>query len=103
MEEGPAPACGAGAPAHLLLEMMTCMFCEEPILPGEEVGPLSRGQAHLECEVRNVVGSAAHQLGECSCFGGDRHDPPGMSRRDCARLAYEAFRLLRQKDEQDSP
>jgi hypothetical protein len=41
-----------------------------------------------------LTGSAAHQLGERSCFGGTRADPPGVSLRDAAKLAYETYLAL---------
>jgi hypothetical protein len=77
--------------------IMTCAFCNEPILP-EEHKPLeawTQRDMHNECLVRAVAGSAAHQLGECSCFGGSREDPPGMTIRQAALLAYETFTMLR--------
>jgi len=70
-----------------------CLYCEEPIGPGDETSPASlNGQRlHRECGVRMVAGSAAHQLKECSCYGGDREDPPGMSTRNAARLALDTY------------
>ena len=78
---------------------MDCAYCNEPIatdrdamfdtLPGHRVGNM-----HRECGVRTFMGSAAHQLRECSCFGGAREDPPGVSLRDGARLAYETYMAL---------
>jgi hypothetical protein len=76
---------------------MNCTYCEEPIQP-EEHKPLEarlQRNMHNECLVRAVVGSAAHQLGECSCFGGTREDPPGMTARQAALLAYDTFKILR--------
>jgi hypothetical protein len=71
---------------------MNCGYCTEKILPGEE-DPWNADR-HLECGLRSAVGSAAHQLKECSCFGGTREDPPGMSRRDAAKLAAITFGYL---------
>jgi hypothetical protein len=82
-----------------------CDHCGEPITP-EEMFWLSREELrtakmlgrgvsmHQECSFRAVCGSAAHLLKECSCYGGDQHDPPGLSRRDAARLALETYRTL---------
>jgi hypothetical protein len=68
-----------------------CQYCEEDIKPGEE----SRMQRmHHECAIRAVMGSAAHQLRECSCYGGTREDPPQMSAREAAKLAAETFHML---------
>ena len=71
--------------------MKNCEYCHEPLAKGET-------QFHRECLVRMVAGSAAHQLGECSCFGGSREDPPGLSLRESAKLAAEACFLLRKRD-----
>lgn len=77
---------------------MNCKYCDEEILPGETV-PGERApnlyDLHHECAIRIVIGSAAHHLNECLCFGGSREDPPGMTRRQAARLALETFQLLR--------
>jgi hypothetical protein len=67
---------------------MICEYCNEEIRTGESSVPEN---FHRECIVRIVLGSAAHQLGECSCFGGDRADPPGFSAREAAQLAYATF------------
>ena len=71
-----------------------CPKCEEPILPGEDVRQLDRGFVHYECLIRMIMGCAAHQLRECPCFGGTRHDPPGMTHRQAARLALDTFQWL---------
>jgi hypothetical protein len=71
---------------------MTCTYCEEPLLP-EEQGKMEG--VHVECAIRAVMGSAAHQLGECRCNGGSREDPPGVSKREAAKLAYDTFLVLR--------
>jgi hypothetical protein len=74
--------------------MLPCVYCEEPILPGETY-PVERTpnlqNVHRECVIRMFLGSAAHQLKECTCYGGDREDPPGMTRRDAARLAFDTL------------
>lgn len=77
---------------------MMCAWCDEPVSVDEyEDGPLRDlplANFHLECNVRAVVGSAAHQLHECHCYGGTREDPPGMSKRDAAKLAFETWHQL---------
>lgn len=83
---------------------MICQYCGEPILLSEldPLDPLKAWKSrnmHNECLVRGVAGSAAHQLGECSCFGGTREDPAGMTKRQAAVLAYETFNLLRKRQE----
>jgi hypothetical protein len=72
---------------------MNCGYCEEPLEMGRDFNP------HTECMLRMVAGSAAHQLGECTCFGGTREDPPEMSTREAAKLALETYRLLHEQEE----
>ena len=84
-----------------------CLHCDEPIEAGDR-GAFSHGAIpdaayahvdgygpmlpeHLECRLRQVVGSVGHQLGQCSCHGGTLEDPPGMTRRQAARAAAELF------------
>lgn len=74
-----------------------CFWCGEPVLPGEGasdpvfvVDSARRGamrDRHVECAIRAVIGSVGHQRGKCSCYGGTEEDPPGMTRRDAARVA----------------
>jgi hypothetical protein len=75
-----------------------CVYCKEPVLPGETL-PLDAvpflQNVHRECAIRMVIGSAAHQLGDCSCAGNTREDPPGMTIRQAARLAADTFDALR--------
>jgi hypothetical protein len=71
-----------------------CEYCHEEIRDGE-LSPVFPARLHRECLIRKIAGSAAHQRGECSCSGGDRADPPGMSVREAAVLAYDTFLLLR--------
>jgi hypothetical protein len=65
-----------------------CSWCEEPIGP-LDMGTINFiGQAtHYECQMRSLGGSVGHQLGKCSCFGGNEEDPPGMTRREAAIAA----------------
>ncbi len=77
---------GAGA-----LLMPDCTWCEESLDGGER----SDGY-HNECFIRAIIGSAAHQLEECTCYGGTREDPPGVTRRQAAILAFECFQALAQ-------
>jgi hypothetical protein len=76
------------------MQLGVCEYCAEEILP-EEI--CNQPGYHLECVIRAVMGSAAHILGECSCYGGTRHDPPGVSPREAAKLAFEAYYLTSQK------
>jgi hypothetical protein len=72
---------------------MTCFYCEEPLDQG------GGSNIHKECAFRMIAGSAAHQLHECTCFGGTREDPPEMSTREAAKLALETYRLLHEQEE----
>jgi hypothetical protein len=76
-----------------------CAYCHElilwtdagvglPIFHSE--GPPRQGYHHLECWMRLLKGSVAHQLGACACAGvhdEDDVDPPEVSLRDEARAA----------------
>jgi len=85
-----------------MLQLPACPYCFEPMEPEGRTltcmsivgGGTIEIDLHYECGVRVSIGSAAHQLGECSCFGGTREDPPQMSKREAAKLACEAFLLL---------
>lgn len=84
-----------------------CGLCEEPVehsdtgtlqafsnrSPGAQ-WHVSWRPVHYECSMRAVIGSVAHIEGRCSCYtpGAGEGDPPGVSRRQAARLAVEAFR-----------
>ena len=39
---------------------------------------------HIECHLRSILGSVAHQERRCSCYGGTDHD--GSSRDDARAL-----------------
>jgi len=84
-------------------QVKPCVFCDEPILPDEQVQPIwggeaERRQVHRECLLRQVVGSVAHQMEECSCFepGSTRGDPPGMTKREAARAAADLWQMTHQ-------
>jgi hypothetical protein len=71
---------------------MKCMWCEEPIVPGDRYetrGPCAAGflYVHRECGARSVLGSVGHLKGKCTCFGGTEDDPPGMTKREAAKAA----------------
>ena len=67
-----------------------CMYCEEPILEGED-GFRDGGGAffHRECLLRGIIGSVSHQSKTCSCYTRDRLgcEEDGISRREGARRA----------------
>ncbi len=82
---------------HARTAFAACSYCEEPITRDEVIGYrvviLAAGEiAHIECVMRNVVGSVGHQLGRCPCYGGVEEDPPGLTLRQGAREAYDLWR-----------
>ena len=75
--------------------MTICDYCDEEVLIDEVTEQRLNGKpAHQECMLRAVAGSAAHMLRECSCYGGTREDPPGMTKRQAAKLALDTYRAL---------
>lgn len=42
---------------------------------------------HLECHVRSIAGSVAHQQKRCSCYGGTGEDDPALTKRQAAEAA----------------
>jgi hypothetical protein len=75
---------------------MNCVWCEEPIAPGE----LSNlRNAHRECALRMIRGSAAHIERRCGCFveGSREGDPPGMSKREAAKAAVQALEAIKRR------
>lgn len=76
---------------------MSCRRCGEGFVEGDSgvyvEGPLRwENPAHYECFLRGIVGGLNHQLGRCHCCGGDQPpDPEGMTRRQAAIAAVEAW------------
>jgi len=80
-----------------------CPWCDEAILDDEDTraiphvaadGTTSVRPWHRECLRRSIVGSYGHLLELCPCFDGDLEDPPGLTRRQAARLACRLADLL---------
>jgi hypothetical protein len=69
---------------------MTCSYCGKPILEIE----VSISGHHRECLFRCVAGSAAHLRRQCACYGGTGEDPPGLTLREAARLAWDTAQAL---------
>jgi hypothetical protein len=72
-----------------------CIHCEEAV-EEKDSGIIYAGgstPAHIECFMRGIAGSVAHQEKRCSCYvhGADEGDPPGMTKREAARAAYSLF------------
>lgn len=70
-----------------------CLHCQEPVQQGEPgrmiITPDGRRPVHRECLLRMLCGSVGHQKMECGCFGGDKEDPIGMTKREAAKAAAE--------------
>lgn len=87
---------------------LLCSWCDEGFAPadtGVAISCMADYQStivyHRECEVRVLIGSVAHQKGECSCSGAARaaagstisaSDDSDGSRRSDARAAYNHMR-----------
>ncbi|HEV8364574.1 MAG TPA: hypothetical protein VGQ52_13750 [Gemmatimonadaceae bacterium] len=72
-----------------------CLHCDEPIRPGDPWDTTADGQPwHMECLMRLAIGSVAHIERRCGCYvpGATDNDPPGMTRRQAARAAVDAYR-----------
>lgn len=71
---------------------MKCQWCEEEITEDEKKHVKIEG-FHFECGLRAVAGSIAHLRKTCGCYV--RHstegDPPGMSKRDAAKIATHYY------------
>ena len=73
-----------------------CFWCKELVVPGEGAPDgitahspkgIVHHPLHEECAIRSVIGSVGHQRKQCSCYGGTEEDPPGMTKRQAARVA----------------
>ena len=69
--------------------LTVCRHCNELIAADDMVD--EETFMHIECAVRRALGSAAHQLKRCGCYGGDEEEA-GMTRREAARAAFKASR-----------
>lgn len=73
-------------------ENTNCLSCQEPILPNDKGIRLASDYIHLECHIRAITGGANHLRKLCSCYGGKlAPDPPELTRRQTARLAYKIY------------
>lgn len=76
-----------------------CVHCDEPIRDGEQgvirgyvslLGIQTPEPVHRECDLRMILGGINHLNGDCTCHGGTQPpDPPGVTRRDAARLVLD--------------
>ena len=77
-------------------EIRICTWCGEMIEPDALRDPLFIVPMHAECGVRMIMGSIAHIEGRCSCVDPNNHetDPPELTRREAAKLAFAAWQKL---------
>lgn len=97
----PYPAYDQGDPVATPLGA-TCGHCDEPIEPGDDgwilpyigdPGDPPWLAYHRACNLRNVIGSVAHQQHRCMCFvpGSMEEDDPKLTRRQAAEAAMAYF------------
>jgi hypothetical protein len=96
-----APVCDPDT--HIDTPTGTCDWCSERIATDDAGVSLPYAMQvihyHLNCWLRQVFGSVGHQDGKCSCTGdhmaiseaSESDDPPGMTLREAANAAVEAF------------
>jgi hypothetical protein len=67
---------------------VTCMHCEEPILPGQERAEIynERVKAHRECALRSVLGGIGHLLDHAHFCHGPLGPDAGLDYRTSALL-----------------
>lgn len=70
-----------------------CGFCGEPLGAEGDSGAVANMPSHEDCAIRAIVGGLNHLRGTCTCCGGtEPPDPPGLTRREAARLAVRYWR-----------
>ena len=102
------PGCGYTLlrPWHLELPPRTpnpCFWCDEDVGPANtsvsilHIGTEPRFKYmpwHRECLARSIIGGVNHQQGNCYCCGGDADpDPPGLTKREAAIMAFHLWEL----------
>ncbi len=71
-----------------------CADCDEPFAEGDSGIWLNNDTLpqHLECFMRQILGSVAHQRKRCACYGGpEEEDMPGFSPRQAALAAFAEY------------
>jgi hypothetical protein len=71
-----------------------CFYCDEPIAPTDSGVIYPDGDCcHKNCHLRGVIGSLAHVEHRCACYvpQSDEEDPPGLTKRQAANAAVEAY------------
>lgn len=90
----------------MTIEGKSCLRCDEPILNTDRyeatilitASGSEERWLHQECAMRSVIGGAVHVEMRCSCFvegGPDDSDPPGLTKRQAALAAAEAWKRTR--------
>jgi hypothetical protein len=71
-----------------------CVHCEEPVEDWDQCHAFMEPMHHA-CGFRAVAGSVAHIQKRCGCYvaGSKEEDPPGMTKRQAAEAALEAYLL----------
>lgn len=67
-----------------------CSWCAEPVRADEQHRNFLQAM-HVECGLRSIVGSVAHQERRCACFGGAEEDNPNLTKRENAQAAMKCF------------
>ena len=92
-----SPACES-VPRVAVPVGQLCAWCDEPITSADDGYVIPHLDAdstvterpfHVECNIRQVVGSVGHQLKLCTCYGGEYEDAPMMTKREAAKAAYD--------------
>ncbi len=84
-----------------------CEHCGEAIEEGNQGIELDgiepKAMFHLNCFLRQVIGSVAHQMRTCSCYvpGAHEGDPPELTLRQGANLAVELWAEKEKRGEHD--
>lgn len=71
-----------------------CLWCDELVVPGDLMHSLLPDY-HFACALRMSLGSIGHVHGRCGCYvkdGTAEDDPPGLTRRQAARLVADHVR-----------
>lgn len=74
--------------------MTACFYCDEAVLATDLSETVGGRTVHVECAARAVIGSLAHLMRRCTCYGGTASDAdePTISRREAAKRAYDYMR-----------
>jgi len=71
-----------------------CLWCGELVVPGDLMHSLLPG-FHYACALRSTLGPIGHLQRTCGCYvkdGTAESDPPGLTKRQAARLVADYVR-----------